>query len=132
MKDLLDLLTARELEAGEESLRLALLKFNGLAALCFIQYEVPRTRPANNENDQRFFLQWTIDVYEQVLEIAKNQENSFHVDSFQLAHAFYNLSLALNLAAEKDFRVLRFRRRKKNEATNRFSFSVVGRAKTLE
>lgn len=98
MKDLLDLLTARELESGEDSLRLSLLNFNGLAGLYLIQSEHEITRPMveNNNKNGQYYLQKAIEVYERVIVTAQTYQEPFHADSFQLAHAFYNLSHTIN------------------------------------
>ncbi|CAF0891343.1 unnamed protein product [Adineta ricciae] len=102
MKDLLDLLTARELESGEDCLRLSLLNFNGLAGLYLIQYQHEATRPIidnNNKNDQHY-IQMVVRTYERVIETAESYKEPFHADSFQLAHAYYNLSHSIKLATE--------------------------------
>ena len=110
MKDLLDLLTARELESGEDSLRLSLLNFNGLAGLYLMQYEHPITRSINDNNNSKktdeFYLKKAIQTYERVIEISQTYKEQFHPDSFQLAHAFYNLSyaLGLNQSSEDNFK----------------------------
>lgn len=99
MKDLLDLLTARELEGGEDCLRLSLLNFNGLASLYLIQSQHEITRPIvenNNKNDQ-YYITKSIEIYERVIEISETYKDPFHADSFQLAHAYYNLSYSLSL-----------------------------------
>lgn len=104
MKDLLDLLTARELESGEDCLRLSLLNFNGLASIYLIQYENEITRPMvenNNENDQ-YYLRKAIETYERVIESAQTYKEHFHADSFQLAHAHYNLSHAISLLTKDE------------------------------
>jgi hypothetical protein len=95
MKDLLDLLTARELESGEDTLRLALLNFNGLAGIYFIQHQHRQTR-TNNEHTTKNYLHMAIQVYERIIDTYDVFNKDFHVDSFQLAHAYYNLSLALS------------------------------------
>ena len=98
MKDLLDLLTARELESGEDSLRLALLNFNGLASIYLIEHEFEQTRPTvENNNHPSNYLQLAVSTYEKVVDISRMYQVDFHVDSFQLAHAYYNLSYALTL-----------------------------------
>ncbi|UJR30370.1 hypothetical protein I4U23_017905 [Adineta vaga] len=104
MKDLLDLLTARELESGEDCLRLSLLNFNGLASLYLIQYEHEITRSItenNNKNDQ-YYIQMAIRTYERVIETAETYKETFHADSFQLAHAYYNLSHSITLLTKLD------------------------------
>ena len=99
MKDLLDLLTARELESGEDCLRLSLLNFNGLASLYLIQSEHEPTRPMleNNNINEQYYMRKSIEVYERVIETAQTYQEHFHADSFQLAHAYYNLSHAITL-----------------------------------
>ncbi len=104
MKDLLDLLTARELESGEDSLRLSLLNFNGLAGIYLIQYEHEITRPIlenNNKNDQ-YYINKAIQIYERVIETSQIYKEHFHADSFQLAHAYYNLSYSISLLTKND------------------------------
>ena len=99
MKDLLDLLTARELESGEDSLRLALLNFNGLAGIYLIQNAYEQTRPTvENNNEQENYLQLAVTTYEKVVDISRMYQVDFHVDSFQLAHTYYNLSYALTFS----------------------------------
>ena len=105
MKDLLDLLTARELESGEDSLRLALLNFNGLAGLYLIQYQHDITRPVfddNNNNSAEHYLDRAIQTYERVIQTGELYKDDFHADSFQLAHAYYNLSYSMSLVAKTD------------------------------
>lgn len=104
MKDLLDLLTARELESGEDCLRLSLLNFNGLASIYLIQSQHEITRPMienNNKNDQ-YYINKAIEIYERVIETAQIYKEHFHADSFQLAHAYYNLSYSLSLVNDKN------------------------------
>jgi len=104
MKDLLDLLTARELEGGEDSLRLSLLNFNGLASIYLIQYEHEITRPMlenNNKNDQ-YYINKAIQIYERVIETSQIYKEHFHADSFQLAHAYYNLSYSISLLTKNE------------------------------
>jgi len=104
MKDLLDLLTARELESGEDCLRLSLLNFNGLASLYLIQYEHEITRPMvenNNKNDQ-YYITKAIQTYERVIETSQTYKEHFHADSFQLAHAYYNLSHSISLLTKTE------------------------------
>ena len=104
MKDLLDLLTARELESGEDCLRLSLLNFNGLASLYLIQHDHHITRPLtenNNKNDQHY-ITMAIRTYERVIEAAQTYKEPFHADSFQLAHAHYNLAHSISLLAKAE------------------------------
>jgi hypothetical protein len=104
MKDLLDLLTARELESGEDCLRLSLLNFNGLAGIYLIQYKHEITRPMienNNKNDQ-YYINKAIQIYERVIETGQMYKDDFHPDSFQLAHAYYNLSYSISLLRQND------------------------------
>ena len=104
MKDLLDLLTARELESGEDCLRLALLNFNGLAGIYLIQYEHEITRPVlvNNNRTNQYYIHMAIEAYGRVIETAVTYQEHFHADSFQLAHAYYNLSHAISLLTKID------------------------------
>lgn len=104
MKDLLDLLTARELESGEDCLRLSLLNFNGLASIYLIQYEHDITRPMveNNNKTSEYYIRMAIRTYERVIEIGETYKDHFHADSFQLAHAFYNLSHSISLSTKND------------------------------
>ena len=106
MKDLLDLLTARELESGEDSLRLALLNFNGLAGMYLIQYQHDVTRPEldddNNNNNAEHYLDRAIRTYERVIQTGELYKDEFHADSFQLAHAYYNLAYSMSLVAKTD------------------------------
>ena len=104
MKDLLDLLTARELESGEDCLRLSLLNFNGLASIYLIQYEHEITRPAieNNNKNNQYYLNNAIRTYERVIETADTYKEHFHADSFQLAHAYFNLSHSISLITNEE------------------------------
>lgn len=105
MQDLLDLLTARELESGEDCLRLSLLNFNGLASIYLIQYEHDITRPINennNNNNNQYYINMAIRTYERVIDIAETYKEHFHADSFQLAHAFYNLSYSISLLTNNE------------------------------
>ncbi|CAF3459463.1 unnamed protein product [Rotaria socialis] len=99
MQDLLDLLTARELESGEDCLRLSLLNFNGLASIYLIQYENEITRPLNENNNKnnQYYINMAIRTYERVIEISDTYKEPFHADSFQLAHAYSNLSYSISL-----------------------------------
>jgi hypothetical protein len=104
MKDLLDLLTARELESGEDCLRLSLLNFNGLASIYLIQFQHEITRPMienNNKNDQ-YYINKSIQTYERVIEISQTYKEHFHADSFQVAHAYYNLSYSISLLPKNE------------------------------
>lgn len=104
MKDLLDLLTARELESGEDCLRLASLNFNGLAGMYLMQYEHHATRSIaenNNKNDY-YYIKAAIRTYERVVDTAETYKDPFHADSFQLAHAYYNLAHSLSLLNKID------------------------------
>ncbi|CAF3559082.1 unnamed protein product [Adineta steineri] len=123
MKDLLDLLTARELESGEDSLRLSLLNFNGLASIYLIQYEHDITRPVtenNNKNDQDYITK-AIQVYERVIETADTYKEPFHADSFQLAHAYYNLSYSIKLLTKDDNSNTNISKYSSNESLEEFN-----------
>ncbi|CAF2962491.1 unnamed protein product [Rotaria sp. Silwood2] len=104
MKDLLDLLTARELESGEDCLRLSLLNFNGLASIYLIQYEHEITRPIieNNNKNNQYYIDRAIQTYERVIQTAEMYKEHFHADSFQLAHAYYNLSYSISLLTKNE------------------------------
>jgi hypothetical protein len=104
MKDLLDLLTARELESGEDCLRLSLLNFNGLASIYLIQYEhdITRSITDNNNKNNQYYINMAIRTYERVIQTAETYKEHFHADSFQLAHAYYNLSYSITLLTKMD------------------------------
>ncbi len=104
MKDLLDLLTARELESGEDCLRLSLLNFNGLASIYLIQYEhdITRSITDNNNKNNQYYINMAIRTYERVIQTAETYKEHFHADSFQLAHAYYNLSYSITLLTKTD------------------------------
>ncbi|CAF1171043.1 unnamed protein product [Rotaria magnacalcarata] len=104
MQDLLDLLTARELESGEDCLRLSLLNFNGLASIYLIQYENEITRPLNENNNKnnQYYINMAIRTYERVIEISDTYKEPFHADSFQLAHAYSNLSHSISLLTKNE------------------------------
>ncbi|CAF1108288.1 unnamed protein product [Didymodactylos carnosus] len=100
MNDLLTLLIAKEFEAGEDALRLALLNMNALAAMYLIQYFHEEARPDYMEDEKKssqYYLQLAVDTYNNVMKTANEYKQCFHSDSFQQAHALYNLQQCLQL-----------------------------------
>ena len=72
---------------------------NGLASIYLIQFEheITRSIRENNNHNEKYFIHMAIQTYEKVIETAQIYQEHFHADSFQLAHAYYNLSYSISL-----------------------------------